>query len=162
MSARIATLFMLAGVALLAGCDPTEVVVVVDTDVQSSSSDEIDLAVTTQDLGGGFPTSTASPFQLPITLGVTTKGQESTFQVTVTLIRDAQTDRKTVDTRIAFDVPFTKDERRALFVPLFNKCVGTGTAQPNALDPDCLDLVSPRTTSFDEDNFPRIPKTASP
>jgi hypothetical protein len=161
MIARIAASFMLAGAALLAGCDPTEVVVVVDTDVQPSSSDEIDLAVTAQDFGG-FPTSTASPFELPITLGVTTKGQESTFQVTVTLIRDAQTDRETVDTRIAFDVPFTKDERRALFVPLYNKCVGTGTAQPNALDPDCLDLVSPTTTSFDEDNLPRIPRTASP
>jgi len=161
MIARIATSFVLAGVTLLVGCGPTEVVVVVDTDVQSTSSDEIDLAVTAQDFGG-FPTSTASPFQLPITLGVTTKGQESTFQVTVTLIRSAQTNRETVDTRIAFDVPFTKDERRALFVPLFDKCVGTGTAQPNPLDPDCLDLVSPKTTAFDEDNLPRIPRTASP
>jgi hypothetical protein len=163
--APLATSFALVVGASLSGCGPTEVVVVVDTDIQTMASDNLQIDITSSESAGS---SSASLFQLPITLGVTTKGQASTFDVALTLSRGNEApgeeiDARTIARRNAMNVAFTKDEQRAVFVPLFAKCAGTGgTAFPNPLDPDCLDLVSPPTTPFDEDNLPRIPKTASP
>jgi len=159
--------WLIASAALLAGCGPTEVVVVVDTDIQPMSTDEVELIVSTGQFSG-FQPSTASTSQLPITLGVTTSGHASTFDVAVTLSRGSRTpgppnDASVISRRDAMDVAFTNDEQRVVFVPLFAKCAGTGgTAFPNPLDPDCLDLVSPQTTPLDEDNLPRIPKTPAP
>jgi hypothetical protein len=165
-AARFATRLAIANVALLAGCGPTEVVVVVDTDIQPMSTDQIQLVVSTAQVSG-FQPSTASPAQLPVTLGVTS-GHASTFDVDVTLLRGSGTfgqgnDAARICHRVALDVAFTNDEQRVVFVPLFAKCAGTGgTAFPNPLDPDCRDLVSPPTTPLDEDNLPRLPKTPTP
>jgi hypothetical protein len=158
-SQSCAVILALASVSPLIGCDPTEVVVVVDTDEPSTSTfDVINFQISAPDFSPPFQSS-AGLDRLPVTLGVTT-GREMTFNVSVTLVRG--TDRMPVLTRNALNVPFTNDDERVLFVPLFQKCACTGTNCPNPTDPDCLDLTSPKTGSFDEDNLPRIPKVASP
>jgi hypothetical protein len=162
--ARVAPIAISLALASLAGCGPTEVVVVVDTDIQTMASDILQIDITSLE---GAGSSTASLARLPITLGVTTKGQTSTFDVSLILARGGipgeELDATTIARRNAMDVAFTNDEQRMVFVPLFAKCAGTGgTAFPNPLDPDCLDLSSPKTTPFDEDNLPRIPKTSPP
>jgi len=155
----------MVGVVALVGCGPTEVVVVIDTDIQPMASDGLQIQITSPE-GDGFSSATLA--QLPITLGVTTKGATSTFDVALTLSRSVEppgrgVDGDTIARRNAMDIAFTKDEQRVVFVPLFAKCAGTGgTAFPNPLDPDCLDLLSPKTTPLDEDNLPRIPKTSAP
>jgi hypothetical protein len=155
----------MACVVAVAGCAPTEVVVVIDTDIQPMASDGLQIQITSPE-GDGFSNATLA--QLPITLGVTTKGATTTFDIALTLSRDVEppgrgVDGDTIARRNAMDVAFTKDEQRVVFVPLFAKCAGTGgTAFPNPLDPDCLDLLSPKTTPFDEDNLPRIPKSPPP
>ncbi len=164
---QIAISFALASLAALAGCGPTptEVVVVIDTDIQPMATDGLQIQITSAE-GDGFSNATLA--QLPITLGVTTKGATSTFDVALTLSRAVEPpgrggDSATIARRNAMDVAFTKDEQRMVFVPLFAKCAGTGgTAFPNPLDPDCLDLLSPKTTPLDEDNLPRIPKMPTP
>jgi hypothetical protein len=155
----LALVLAAAGGASLVGCDPTEVVVVVDTDEPSSSSFDI---ATFQIGGPDFaPSFTASASKFPATLGVTTQGHEQTFNVTVTLNQGLG--NTPLLTRNAMDVAFSKNEELVLFLPLFQKCACEGTNCPNASDPDCLDLTRPTLAPFDDDNIPHLPKTpASP
>jgi len=161
-SRSCAVILALASVSPLIGCEPTEVVLVVDTDEPPISTfDVINFQISAADFSPPFQSS-AGLDRLPVTLGVTT-GRAMAFDVSVTMLRGVGgMTAMTHNTRNALNVPFTNDDERVLFIPLFQKCACTGTNCLNPSDPDCLDLTAPKTGSFDEDNLPRIPKVASP
>ena len=131
-------LFAAASILPLVGCDPTEVVVVVDTDEPLSSElDVINFQIGGPDFAPSF-TATAPASRLPATLGVTTQGHDQAFNVFVTLNQGLS--NVPVLTRNALDVPFSTNEELVLFLPLLKACACEGTNCANATDPNCLDL----------------------
>jgi hypothetical protein len=173
MSARLGALVVVAsGLAALAGClpDPTEVVVVVDTDLtQFVDYDVIDIQLTPRN-SAGFQCATGSPSTLPITLGVIPQGGGA-FKVTASALKGspcmqqfgpAPFGQQTVSvvTRMVSNVPFVADERRALFITLLRQCMCQGTTCAHALEPECRDVTAPVLTDFDEDNIPHLPASA--
>jgi hypothetical protein len=163
----------------LTGCfaDPTEVVVVMDTDAKApadftqvqfsfSSGQMIFPGGIMKPSPGGFASADGS--SLPVTVGVIPEG-ESAFDVMVTLTTNASSFDDPMNpplpfaTRSASNVRFVTNEMRTLFIPIPKICAcvtATGTPStncPHALDPECSDLTSPTLTDFDEDNLPRLP-----
>jgi hypothetical protein len=161
--------------AALAGCfsDPTEVVVVVDTDAKVGRD--------FSEVGFCFSSgqeAVADGSQWPVTVGV--RQQDSfnpTFSVLVTLtaggvscstlsFMGAGTTQLPFATRKASDVRFVDGEMRVLFLPILKICAcvdATGqpiTGCPHALDPDCEDLTDPPLGDFDPDNIPHLPTSA--
>ncbi|HVU50261.1 MAG TPA: hypothetical protein VHL80_06225 [Polyangia bacterium] len=161
----------------LEGCfdDPTEVVVVIDTDAK--------LGRDYQNVAICFSTgaeSDATGTTWPVTVGVRKMGTTPTFTVLVSLsttsspggcnsnLRPPGTfgTAPAFDTRSAKDVEFVDGEMRSLFLPLFKACAcvdANGMPTTNcqhALDPDCQDLSNPKLGDFDEDNLPHLPASA--
>jgi hypothetical protein len=170
-----ATTILLAGFAAtaLTGCfaDPTEVVVVVDTDAKPGTDfAQIELTVTSGATQGFTQTQQAFSFneQLPVTLGVKRGGPSETFDVLVTLntttsvFQPAMTSLPAFATRKAANVAFVKDQLSVLFIPVFRACAcvdASGmpiTSCPNALQPQCHDLVAPKLGEFDDGNVPHL------
>ena len=173
-----AVLAALAAIAL-SGCfaDPTEVVVVMDTDAKAPTDfAQIQFTffstggVTSSDGSKGSNTdafASADGSSLPVTVGVIPEG-ESAFDVLVTLTTrpwssfDPMNPPLPFATRSASNVRFVTNEMRTLFIPIPKICAcvtATGTPStncPHALDPECSDLTSPTLTDFDEDNLPRL------
>jgi hypothetical protein len=149
--------------AAVAGCfaDPTEVVVVVDTDARPFQ----DFGQVTFDLGSPFSPGQGGAFAnaapMPVTLGVTPAQGSTTsaFDVTVTLMN--LTNGGFFLRRKVSNVPFVSGQMRTLFIPMLSICACIGTSCPHALDAQCRDITAPVLTSFDEGNIPRLPPTAT-
>jgi hypothetical protein len=147
--------------APLAGCfaDPTEVVVVVDTDGRPFQDfGQVNFQLSSPISPGQGAFANAAP--MPVTLGVT-PGQGSTtrtFDVTVTLMN--LTNGGFFLRRKVSNVSFVSDQMRALFIPMLSICACTGTSCPHALDDQCRDITAPVLTPFDEGNLPRLPPPA--
>jgi len=165
----------LAALAALVGCfaDPTEVVVVVDTDaVQGRDYQQMQLTFSSLSNQGPFQDmSFSNGPQLPVTVGVTRAGSSTAFDVLVNLENGSSSPTGAplpFSTRKASSVSFVTDEMRVLLIPMFKKCACVDaagmptTSCPHALEPDCHDLVSPPLTSFDADHLPRLPASTSP
>lgn len=144
--------------ALLGGCrEPTEVVVVVDTDLQQFVDfDSITFSLVST--FGGPAGQVGTSRTLPATLGlVPADGGRQTFDLTVSAMRDPfNFQDPPVASRRVSNITFVSGEMRTLFVSLLRKCACEGTSCPNALDPDCRDVTKPKLTAFDEDNLPRL------
>jgi hypothetical protein len=173
VSARRALLAALLA-APLGGCfaDPTEVVIVVDTDATPFK----DFAQIMFSFSDGF-SAFADAATLPATLGVRPGGQSLTFDVIVTLNTTMSfgqmrapdgTATLTFATRKASEVRFVSNEMRVLFLPIPKLCSCTDasgmpiTSCAHALDPACLDLRAPPLSELDEDNLPRLAKSPPP
>jgi hypothetical protein len=164
---------VVAAVALT-GCfaDPTEVIVVVDSDaVAGKDFQQVQLLFSSE--GGLFqePAFSNGP-QLPATVGVTLSGSSTTFDVVVNLDAGAFAPMGNgglpFSTRKASSVTFVTDQMRVLLIPMFKRCACVDAAGmpstncPHALDPDCHDLVNPPLSAFDADHLPRLPASTSP
>jgi hypothetical protein len=177
MEARFfAPVWAACGLAMLAGClhDPTEVVVVVDSDLTPFVDfDVIEIQLASLNSPAGFQQcATGSPSSLPITLGVTPQSTTD-FTVTAAAIKGAPCLQKfgpggppggpqtfAVASRKVSNVPFVTDERRALFVTLLRQCACQGTSCPHALEPACGDVTAPVLTDFDDGNIPHLPASS--
>jgi hypothetical protein len=175
--ARRAVLAALAATAF-SGCfaDPTEVVVVMDTDAKAPT-DFAQIQFTFSTGGVTFPNgrtssnmiafASADGSSLPVTIGVIPAG-ESEFDVLVTLATnpsffgDPANAPLPFETRKVSNVRFVTNEMRTLFIPIPKICAcvtaagAPSTNCPHALDPECSDITSPKLTDFDEDNLPRL------
>jgi len=158
--------------APLGGCfaDPTEIVIVVDTDA-TPMKDFKQIMFNFSD--GFFAFADASA--LPATLGVRPGNQSLTFDVAVTLNTTMSFNQMnrgldgsplpTLATRKASEVRFVPNEMRVLFLPIPKLCScadASGmpiTSCANALEPACVDLRAPPLSELDEDNIPRLAKT---
>jgi hypothetical protein len=158
---------------LVSGCrQPTEIVVVVDTDLTIGSDfDVIQFGFGTT----AFQSEFASAAQLPATLGVVPSGSDApspggpgganNLTLVVTAARFGQgsipgngvpSQNAPVVTRGVTGLRFVDGQERMLFVPLFRRCMCQGTSCPNLTDPDCKDITTPALADFDEDHLPRI------
>jgi hypothetical protein len=171
-------LFVALMTGALTGCfaDPTEVVVVVDTDAKVGRDfAEVQLCFSSGE------ESRADGLSWPVTVGARLEGSFTTmFTVQVRLNTTngsapcnsrgpmfpmVQTPPP-FDTRTAMDVRFVNGEMRALFLPMLKACAcidASGMPITNcshALDPDCRDLSNPQLAEFDEDNLPHLPASA--
>jgi hypothetical protein len=155
--------------AALAGCfaDPTEVVVVVDTDAKPLT----DFGTIEFNFSSGGQAS-GSATTLPATVGVRPEGPSAEFDVLVTLnvgvnnfVPNNPIGQASLPfaARKASSVRFVDGEMRVLFIPILRACACVdasgmpSTNCPHALDTDCADLTDPNMAEFDEDNIPRIP-----
>jgi hypothetical protein len=163
----------------LAGCftDPTEVVVVVDTDARAGR-DFVDVQLCLSSSEFGSFESHADGRTLPVTLGVRRQGTTTMFDVFVKLNttlgappcnfpgRTEPAPPPPFDSRKAMDVQFVDGQMRTLYLPMLKDCAcvdDTGMPITNcthALDADCRDLSNPKLGDFDEDNLPHIPASA--
>jgi hypothetical protein len=172
------TLWLALATLGLAGCfdDPTEVVVVLDTDAKVGRDfNDVQLCVNP----GGEAHADGRTW--PVTLGVRKMDATPTFTVLVklnTTFAPSSCDNpgsfpgkstggpNPFDVRTAKDVQFVDGEMRALFLPLLKSCACVDAAGmpitgcANALEPDCVDLSNPRLSDFDEDNLPHLPASA--
>jgi hypothetical protein len=177
--------FGVVGLALatsaLAGCfaDPTEVVVVLDTDAKLGRDyNSVQLCFNP----GGE--SDADGTTWPVTVGVRKMDATPTFTVLVKLNTTlntfapggcdsnpmlpgrTQTTANPFIVRTAKDVQFVDGQMRALFLPLRTMCACVDAAGmpitgcANALEPECADLSNPPLSDFDEDNLPHLPASA--
>ncbi|HEY2731805.1 MAG TPA: hypothetical protein VGK52_17805 [Polyangia bacterium] len=143
--------------AVSAGCfaDPTEVVIVVDTDAVAFA----DFQQINYQLGRGFSPgfengAFANALPMPSTVGVTPSGPgTTTFEVVV--IFTGNTGQPFLQRKVS-NIPFVPDQMRALFIPMLKGCACNGTNCPHALDDGCRDITAPVLTSFDESNLPRL------
>jgi hypothetical protein len=175
----VALRVLLAALAATAfsGCfaDPTEIVVVMDTDAKAPTDfAQVQFAFSSANVifpdGSqrsnmiGFASADGS--SLPVTVGVVPAG-ENAFDVSVTLATNAvsfdpMNPALPFATRTVSDVRFVTNQMRTLFIPIPKICAcvtadGTpSTNCPHALDPECSDLTSPKLTDFDADHLPRL------
>lgn len=152
-----ASLAVALSVALLSGCrEPTEIIVIVDTDlVLFNDFDNIQFQLPAQFGSGSFPVGTSTI--LPATMGfVPGEGGRSIFDVTVTANKNVLQPAPPVVTRRVSNIPFVSGEMRAVFVSLLRQCMCEGTSCPHALDDECRDVTQPVLADFDEDNLPRL------
>jgi hypothetical protein len=154
----------------LAGCfaDPTEVVVVVDTDA-TPFTDFGEIQFTFGGGSFGFA-SVAKASPLPATMGVVPGDDHGSFDLSVTLTPPGQRfpgmtpATNPFATRKASEVPFVKGSMRVLFLPILKECACTqisgvtSTNCPHALDPECRDLTAPPLPEFDDDDVPHLPR----
>jgi hypothetical protein len=148
---------------VLGGCwhDPTEIVIVVDSDLKIGADfDDLDFQL--GNCISGQCTATCST--LPATLGIVPPsgepaGLDPEFSVTVTALKG--TDGTQVVARGASMLRFVSNDVRALFLPLYRRCECQGTTCPNLADPDCADIDEPVLTEFDEDHIQRLSKDSS-
>jgi hypothetical protein len=166
------------------GChEPTEIIVVVDTDLTLGKDfDQIDFS-----LGGGFQGQVASATRLPATLGVVppdTNGQviqppepsrgggdDSGLSIMVqattfandmpTIVNGVPILPAPIALRGASGLQFVDGKELVLFLPLYRRCMCAQNVCPNLTETDCKDIISPVLPEFDEDHVPRIP-AASP
>lgn len=151
---------VLAGaLAVLGGCrEPTEVVVVVDTDLTQFVDFDI-IGINLLSAFGGGASDMATSRTLPATLGfVPSEGGRQVFAITVSaeVNADINARQPPIVSRRVSNIPFVEGEMRTLFVSLLRHCVCQGTSCPNALDDECRDVTAPTLTDFDEDNLPRL------
>jgi hypothetical protein len=143
---------------MLGGCrQPTEVVVVADTDLeQFVEFDYIEFQLTNQFGPGSF--SVGRSTTLPATIGmVPADNGRPSFDVIVTVNKNSFDQRPLpLITRRVSNIPFASHELRSVFVPLLRDCMCNGTSCPNALEPACADIDKPVLTDFDEDDIPRL------
>jgi hypothetical protein len=162
--------------ATLAGCfaDPTEVVVVVDTDAKVGRDfSEVDFCFSPAPQGPPQPTADGS--QWPVTVGVRPQSQ-TTFSLMVRLSPTPGApcppsgsmgpDQLAFATRSAADVRFVPGEMRVLFLPILSVCACVNAAGmpitgcTHALDPGCQDLSDPPLGDFDPNNIPHLPASS--
>jgi hypothetical protein len=144
--------------ASLAGCTPTEIVVVADSDAIAGQDF---VSVQFQTSRGNLAFADAST--LPATWGLT-PGDSAVddFDVTVTLSRTPPASRDDMTpfaTRKVSHVHFIDGETKVLFIPLFKRCGCVGTNCPNPIPVECREVISPALPDFDEDNIPHLPKS---
>jgi hypothetical protein len=157
------------------GCHrPTEIVVVVDTDLTLGTDfDLIQFGFSNT----AFQSEAATATQLPATLGVVPPnantpaprfpGQDGTLALTVSAahaggggapvsMHGVPIQNAAVVTRGVSGLRFVNGEERMLFVPLYRRCMCQGTMCPNLTDADCKDITMPVLSDFDQDHLPRI------
>jgi hypothetical protein len=154
----------LSTLLVLGGCwhDPTEIVIVVDSDLKVGT----DFDVINFQLGNCLSSQcTATSSTLPATLGVVPPsgtqppGFDTEFSVTVTAFKGFES--TPVVARGASMLRFVSNDVRSLFLPLLGRCECQGTTCPNLADPDCADIDEPVLTEFDEDHLQRLSKDSS-
>jgi hypothetical protein len=164
--ARLAAL----AAAAFTGCfsDPTEVVVVVDTDATSRDFVQMQFMTTP---GVARPDLLEMPFlavadatPLPVTLGLTPAAgrTSSTFDVIVEFITAGAAggsgELPFLHRRVS-NISFVPEQIMTVFIPLFRFCSSNGTTSfPHAQDDECRDITAPVLTKFDEDNIPHLSK----
>jgi hypothetical protein len=145
-------------VLLLGGCrEPTEIVVVADTDMLINFDfDTINFEFPDQFGGGVFPIGTSTT--LPATMGfLPQENGRPQFDVILRAVKGGGFQPPVpVVTRRVSNIPFVSGEIRAVFVKLLQYCRCEGTTCAHALEPDCKDITKPELLSFDEDNIPHI------
>lgn len=151
---------VLAGaLALVGGCrEPTEVVVVVDTDLTQFVDFDVIRFSLSNGFGGGL-SEVGTSTTLPATMGfVPTEGGRQVFDIMVAASKNDGFNSRPlpVVSRRVSNIPFVEGEMRTLFVSLLRHCACDGTSCPNALDDECRDVTAPTLTDFDEDNLPRL------
>lgn len=151
---------VLAGaLALVGGCrEPTEIVVVVDTDLTQFVDFDVIRFSLSNGFGGGF-NDVGTSTTLPATIGfIPTEGGRQVFDIMVAASKndDFGVRPPPIASRRVSNIPFVSGEMRALFVPLTRHCACEGTSCPNALDDECRDITAPKLTDFDEDDLPRL------
>jgi hypothetical protein len=145
----------------LEGCEPTEIVVVTDTDAIPGQDF---VGVQFQLAQGNFAWADTSHF--PVTWGLTPQGSVTDFDVTVTLSHTLgqfgpdRTDNPFAS-RKASHVRFVDGAMKVLFIPVFKSCGCVGTNCPNPVPTECREMMSPVLADFDEGNIPRLPKSPS-
>jgi hypothetical protein len=161
---------LLACAAALGGCfaDPTEVVVVVDTDAVGGRDFSNVAFIFSQ--GTDSPPPVSNGTAMPVTLGVRPSRPGQTFDVQVTLETAPVPPRfdpsgqmlPPFAIRKAAEVHFVDGEMRTLFIPIPKICAcvdASGmpiTSCAHALDPECKELRNPPLGEFDQDNLPRL------
>jgi hypothetical protein len=158
----------------VAGCfaDPTEVVVVVDTDAKAGL-DFLDVQLCFSSGAEAHADGTS----LPVTVGARREGTTPMFDVLVKLnttrtqcnnfnFNMTMATPPPFSSRKAMDVRFVEGEMRTLYLPMLKSCACVDAAGmpitncAHALDPDCRDLSNPKLGDFDEDNLPHLPASA--
>jgi hypothetical protein len=142
---------------LLGACrEPTEIVVVVDSDLQPGV--DFDLIRFVMFNNGSFRSELASATTLPATLGVVPPefGRQPQFNMTVEVTKgvDVNFNPKTIVSRGISDVRFVPDKQRAVLVEIWRECLCNGTNCPGG--PKCSDIIAPVLLDFDEDAIPRL------
>jgi len=145
----------LAGTGLLGGClhDPTEIVVVVDTDLKIGSDFEI---IQFQIFGRqSVPNFVPESTTLPATLGLVPQASgPSQFDVMAVAVKLDTIGRTPVVQRRVSNIQFVPNEMRAVFIPLLRQCM---CLRPNCdTNPPCNDIVTPTLTAFDQDHIPHL------
>jgi hypothetical protein len=145
----------LAGAALLGGClhDPTEVVVVVDSDLQPGEFDTIQFVIFARSQFNQVAEAT----QLPATLGIVpSEFGAQQFDVAAVARRgfDAFGNPNNLVQRRVSNIRFVPDEMRAVFITLLRQCMCNGTNCD--IDPPCNDIEAPTLIEFDAGNLPHL------
>jgi hypothetical protein len=166
MSARRRGIGWVVLAAVLAGgClkEPTEIVVVVDSDLELGVDfDKVEYFVFASN-PNGFPSNpngsqVAEGYVLPSTLGfVPQEFGPQVFDVMAVATRGFDptrgADAPVVRRRVS-NIAFVPDQRRALFITLLRQCMCNGTNCDVA--PPCNDITTPTLTEFDEDHIPHL------
>jgi hypothetical protein len=156
-------LVAIAAAVLAGGChDPTEIVVVVDSDLRIGVDfDRVDFMLFTANpnrFPPGAGLHVADGYVLPATLGlVPQQGGAQVFDIMVSArhgLGPFGPENTAVVTRRVSNIPFIPDERRAVFITLLRQCMCEGTNCD--ISPPCNDITAPVLTEFDEDNVPHL------
>jgi hypothetical protein len=147
----------LAGAALLGGClhDPTEIVVVVDTDLKLGIEFDTIQFMLFGNAPAGIPIAQSTT--LPATLGVVPQASGAQqFDVMAVASQGFDTSgmSKPVVQRRVSNIRFVPNEIRSVFIPLLRQCMCQGTNCDT--NPPCNDIVTPTLAAFDENNIPHL------
>jgi hypothetical protein len=152
----LTVLALACGLVLGACREPTEVVVVVDSDMQAGI--DFDTVRFVMLSGGSFRAELASATAVPATLGVVPLEFDSRprFDITIEVTKgfDFNGNPVPVVTRRVSNIPFVADEQLALLVEIWRECACRGTNCRS--DPPCNDILAPTLIDFDEDALPRL------
>jgi hypothetical protein len=146
----------LALAALLGGClhDPTEIVVVVDSDLQPGEFDAIQFVLFGRgQIGGQIAESNAVPATLgivPSEFGV----QQFDIAAVARNSYDGLGNPNIVVQRRVSHIRFVPHEMRAVFISLLRQCMCRGTNCD--INPPCNDVDPPTLLEFDADHLPHL------
>jgi hypothetical protein len=154
-----AGLVVLALTALAGGCRPlvTEVIVVVDSDLDAMQADSLQIQISASAATSFGPVGFAQASvgaALPVTLGMVPAGAgNDPFAVSVSAVRFGSV----ILTRNVSGVRFVHGESRVLFIPLLRRCLCQGTSCPDPRTaPECAPIHEPTLSAFDADHLPRL------
>jgi hypothetical protein len=153
----VLSVLALACALLLGACrEPTEVVVVVDSDLQAGV--DFDTVRFVMFSGGAFRAEIAQAPTVPATLGVVPLefDRRNQFDITIEVTKgfDAGGRPLPVVTRRVSNIPFVPAAQRALLIEIWRECACNGTNCRS--DPPCNDIIGPTLVDFDEDALPRL------
>jgi hypothetical protein len=151
---------LLAALAGCGGSQPTEVIVVLQSDLTiPTETDGLEIAVGAgpiAPLPSGSPSineGTLLTGDFPVSLAFTPGGTTTSFSLTAQLLHNlsgANADPSSlVVSRTITDVPFFPHQEMMLVVPMLRACACHGTSCPGPGNPDCDDIARPTLQKFD-------------